>query len=189
MTRRQRRSETGRSVLGALILVLLLALTACSEPPPPTQQIGYGGDLLEMQISDKWTLESSGDEADVYTHQDFYDLRLHVTAHVESFGHPLAVRNVKSMIGKELNLEHGGVTARVSLGGNAMLSLARQEVDEYDEPVHIEQWVIARPVGHGDIARVELQLRMPQQRRADPKLAPVLETLDRRIGDARIPRA
>lgn len=172
----------------AIGLLASLGLVACSGDPPPTQRIVHGADMLDMQISDRWTLESSDDDMDVYVHRDFFDVRLHVTAHIEAFGQPLQVRNVKSLIGRELNQQHGGVTARVSLGGNAMLSLARQEVDEYDETVHIEQWVIARPVGHGDIARVELQLRMPEERRADPALVPILEALDQHIGDARIPR-
>ena len=186
MTRTERRIRKGRGVASALLLAL--ELVACSDEPAPTLRIAYGADLLDMQVSDRWTLESSDDAEDVYVHRDFFDLRLHVTGHVEEFGQPLGVRNVKSIIGRELNLEHGGVTARVSLGGNALLSLARQEVDEYDEPVHVEHWVIARPVGHGDVARVELQLRMPEERRADPKLAPIVDALDRRIGDAKIPR-
>lgn len=169
-------------------LAALVGTLGCSDDPPPTQQIGYGADYLDMQISDRWTLESSDESEDVYVHADFFDVRLHVTARVDEFGQPLQVSQIRSIIGRELNSEHGGVTARTSLGGNAMLSLARQDVDEYDEPVHIEHWVLARAVGHGDIARIELSLRMTPERRADPKVAPIVEALDRRIGDARIPR-
>ena len=171
------------------VLCLSLFLAGCFEEPEATRPISYGTDLLQMVVSDRWELWSEGDDEraeQIYAHKDFFDLRLHVAGHVEDFGHPLRVRDVKSLIGRELNLAYGGVTSRVSLGGNAMISYAREDAEEV---LHLEEWVLAKPVAGGGIARIEISLRMPPERRADPKLAPLIKALDQRLGDAKIPRA
>jgi len=92
------------------------------------------------------------------------------------------------MIGKELNVEYGGVSTRVSLGGNAMIKYSRDVTDEYDDVLRREEWVLVKPIGHGDLTRVELSLRIPAATWRDAAIPVLVERLDKQVGDARIPR-
>ncbi len=168
---------------------LLLCAVACGgRDDVPTQAVQFGRGMLDMSIGEVWQLESASDEARVYIHRDYEALRLELAGITEAFGHPLRVTDVKSMIGKELNRLHGNVSTRVSFGGNAMIKYHRDLVDEYDDAIHTEDWVIAKPTGQGDITRIEISLRIPEDLRTNPKIAALIEQLDRQAGDARIPR-
>ncbi len=83
-----------------------------------------------MAISELWELESSTDEGRVYFHREHEDLRLHFVAWTENVGQPMRVTDVKSIVGRELNGRYGGVSTRVSLGGNAMITYTRERTDE-----------------------------------------------------------
>ena len=179
-----------RAVLRTLPLVSLLAVVAaCSgQDEVPTQAVQFGYGMLDMSIGDVWQLESASDEARVYVHRDYEELRLELEGITEEFGHPLRVTDVKSIIGKELNGIHGNVSTRVSLAGNAMIKYHRDVIDEYDDAIHTEDWVLAKPTGQGDITRIEISLRIPEDLRTNPKIPALIEQLDRQAGDARIPR-
>ena len=169
---------------------LLLCAVACGgRDDVPTQAVQFGRGMLDMSIGDVWQLESASDEARVYVHRDYEELRLELEGITEEFGHPLRVSDVKSIIGKELNRAYGGVSTRVSLGGNAMIKYHRDLIDEYDDAIRTEDWVLAKPTGQGDITRIEISLRMPEALRANPKIEALIEQLDLQAGDARIPRA
>ncbi len=86
--------------------------------------------MLDMAISELWELESSTDEGRVYFHREHEDLRLHFVAWTENVGQPMRVTDVKSIVGRELNGRYGGVSTRVSLGGNAMITYTRERTDE-----------------------------------------------------------
>jgi hypothetical protein len=176
-----------RSLLA--VLVLVTASLGCSGDPEPTRRVQLGEGLLDMMISDLWELEETTDEGRVYIHKEFENVRLYFSSSTEDFGNPLRVTAVKSLIGRELNLKYGGVSTRVSLGGNAMIKYTRTIVDEAGGEVRLEEWVVAKPVGHSDIARVEISLRIPVHAESHPSIPALIEGLDKQVGDARIPRA
>jgi hypothetical protein len=145
--------------------------------------------MLDMAISDRWELESSSEEGRVYFHREHDALRLRFEARIENVGQPLRVRDLKSMVGRELNYEFGGVSTRVSFGGNAMIKYTREFQDEYDDSIHSEEWVLVRPTGFDDMTRVEISLWIPESMRSSPGIPALIEELDKQLGDARIPRA
>jgi len=179
--------QISRSLLAAL--VLLAASFGCGGDPEPTRRVQIGQGLLDMVISDLWELEESTEEGRVYIHKEFENVRLHFSSDTEDFGNPLRVTDVKGLIGRELNLKYGGVSTRVSLGGNAMIKYTRTVLDDDGAELRLEEWVVAKPVGHSDIARVEISLRIPAQAENHPSIPALIEGLDRQVGDARIPRA
>ena len=178
------------AVLRSLVLVpLVLCVLGCGAGDErPTQAVQFGHGMLDMSIADAWQLESADEESRVYVHRDYEALRLELAGITEEFGHPLRVVDVKSLIGKELNRIHGGVSTRVSLGGNAMIKYTSDLIDEYDDAIHTEDWVLAKPTGQGDITRIEISLHIPEDLRTHPKIAALIEQLDLQAGDARIPR-
>lgn len=175
-------------VSSPILLLPLIALLGCAGEEP-TRPVQFGPGMIDMAIAEAWELEASTEAGRVYVHRDHGDLRLSFDTRTETFGQPMRVPEVKSIVGRELNGRYGGVIARVSLGGNAMLRYSTQEAGEDARPIHREAWVLAKPVGWGDIARVEIDLRMPAERKDDPAVVELVEQLDRRVGDARIPRA
>ena len=171
------------------IVFSAIVLFACSSEDEPTRSVQFGEGLLDMAISDAWELESSTDAGRVYTHKDLDEVRLHFEGRTEDLGQPVNLVGVKGMVGKELNRAYGGVSTRVSMGGNAMIRYKREVMDEYDEPLHSEEWVLVKPVGFSDMARVEISLRMPAGSVGHPKIPELMDRLDKQVGDARIPRA
>jgi len=180
-------NHSSRSLLA--VLMLCSAVVGCGGDPEPTRRVQLENGLLDMMISELWELEENTDEGRVYLHKEFENVRLHLSTDTEDFGNPLRVTAVKSMIGRELNLKYGGVSTRVSLGGNAMIKYTRTVVDEGGAELRLEEWVVAKPVGHSDIARVEISLRIPAEAENHPSIPALIEGLDKRVGDARIPRA
>jgi hypothetical protein len=166
----------------------LSGLVSCTAGDPPTRTVKFDQDMLELSISDVWQLERSTEEGLVFFQNELDDVRLHIAARIESFGFPLKLLAVKSLIGKELNLEYGGVSTRVSLGGNAMIKYSPDVTDEYDDALRMEEWVLAKPVGYGDIARVEISLTLPATTQSHSAIPMLVERLDKQVGDARIPR-
>ncbi len=171
------------------LLVFVLIVVGCTAEPPATRRVQYGPDLLDMQIAEAWQLERDSEAGRVYRHAKVGDVRLQIVAGTEEYGSPLKVAHVKSLIGKELNLEYGGVTTRVSFGGNAMIRYSREVIDEDDVAHFAQEWVIAKPVGYGDVARIEISLLVPPQDLNDPAIPALIEALDQQVGDATIPRA
>ena len=172
----------------SLALWLAAALTACSGSEP-TRVVQLDEGRLEMAISEDWELESSSPLDRVYSHKEIENLRLHIGSQIDDYGSPVQVAHVKGVIGKELNLQYGGVTTRVSLGGNAMMSYSRSVSDDSGEELRAQEWVIAKPIGYSHVARVDISLRIPKSAESHPKIAELIDRLDKQVGDARIPRA
>ena len=181
-------SKLGGPLLHDILFAAFLCLIGCSEDPEPLRRVQLGGGALDIMISQDWDLERETENGRVYLHRDLEDVRLHFADSTENFGSPLRVPDVKSLIGKELNIEYGGVSSRVSLGGNAMMKYVRLVPDDAGEDLRSEEWVLAKPVGYGDIARVEISLRIPEHVEIDPAIPRLVDSLDRQVGDARIPR-
>ena len=181
-----------RSIHSSLFLVISLLVSTgigCSGEPAPTRPVQLAG-FLDMKIDDAWDLEASGPEGRVYLHRQLGEVRLHIEARNEDLeGGPLQVQSVKSLLGRELNSVYGGVISRVSMGGNAMIHYERAVTDEYDDTLHSEEWVLARPSGYSHIARIDISLQMPPEIASDPRIIALVEGLDQQVGDARIPQA
>ncbi|MBJ21248.1 MAG: hypothetical protein GY910_02645 [bacterium] len=111
-----------------MIVSCLVSLLVCSDDGGPTRLVQIGQGMLDMAISDRWELERSTEEGRIYFHREHEALRLHIWGWGENMGQPLRVTDVKSLVGRELNLAYGGVSTRVSLGGNAMIKYTRERV-------------------------------------------------------------
>lgn len=177
-------------LVGMVCLLVCLTLVGCSrsEDTTPTRAVQFGAGALEMRIDADWELADSSTGRRTYVHREHEGLALRMESLVEEFGLPLQVRAVKAMIGKELNLEYGGVWDRVTLTGLAMLRYSVETLDDYDDPVHNERWVLAKPTGQGDITRIEFELAIPEALSKRPGVLALVERLDVQVGDARIPR-
>ena len=171
------------------ILLLVASVLGCSGNDETTRRVQYGPGLLDMMISDRWELEEETDETRVYVLKELEDVELHLSSSTEDFGQPLRVVDVKSLVGKELNRQYGGVSTLVSLGGNAMIKYTRSVLDDEEEDVRLEEWVLAKPAGFGEIVRVGISLYIPARVEGNPSIPELIERLDRQVGDARIPRA
>ncbi len=179
------RASTG--LLVGLLLGLAFGAVGCSGDEAPTRPVTLGN-RLDMVIADAWELEGGDARSLVFVHRELGEVRLHIAAHEEEFpGGPLTVQSVKSTLGRDLNLQYGGVVSRISMGGNAMIRYARDVTDEYDDTLRSEEWVLARPAGYQQIARIQISLQMPPEAAGDPRVAEIVEALDRRVGDAKIP--
>lgn len=172
-----------------VILCLTLVSIGCGGNAEPTQRVQLGPQLLDMAIDESWELEESTPADRTYSHTRMHDVRLSFSSETEDIGQPLQVAHVRSLIGKEMNGRYGGVSARVSFGGNAMIKYTRNEVDSDGESVRLEEWVLGKPFGYGGIARVSISLRIPASADGTPEIEALLETLDKQVGDATIPRA
>ena len=172
----------------SVALSLCAMLIGCGSDEP-TRVVQFDEGRLEMAISEDWELEISSLLDRVYAHNEIDNLRLHIVSRIDDYGSPLQVPHIKGVIGKELNLQYGGVTSRVSLGGNAMMRYTRSVADESGEEMRAEEWVIARPIAYSHVARVDISLRIPTTAQSHPSIATLIDRLDKQVGDARIPRA
>lgn len=171
----------------------LMATGVGCEKEVPMQTIRGDEGMLSMAIDRGWVPgEVDEDEEEVglvFRHPRFSNLQLSVEDRVENFGQPLKVLQVKSMLGKQLNSIHGGiVNTKVSLGGNAMIHWAH-EVEQDDEMIYTENWVIARPHGWGNIVRAQITLAMPPTMKGRPEVQEMIDALAKQVGDAKLPEA
>ena len=141
-----------------------------------------------MELSDKWVLARSSDKQALYKHPELGNVRLTIENQTRDYGTPMTVAAVKSAVGTELNMAYGGVVTRISLSGNALIHYAR-DLEEGGKNLHTQNWVVARPHGYGGIARVAITLKVPDQAKADPAVASLIQSLDKQVGDAKLPEA
>ena len=90
---------------------------------------------------------------------------------------------MRGLFGRELNLQYGGVDARITYEGNALLMFDRVD-DQGAEPAFVRSWVLARPVGIGWVERADVVLRLPASQRDDPAARALVETLDITVPNA-----
>ncbi len=172
-------------ILFSIVVTVSAALAlACGSHPEPTQPVNFGNGLLSMSISESWVLLRGTESEVVYEHPTLGEVRLSLEDETrDDFGIPLSVAAVKSIVGKELNHDYGGVRTRVSLSGNAMIDYARELIED-GEVLHTQNWVVAKPSGIGSILRVAITLNMPEELQSEPALLSLIETLDKQVGDA-----
>ena len=180
-------SLMSNAVLGAYVLGALLVTVGC-KPAEPTQQISFNEGRMDVAISEKWVLQRSSGDKMYFKHSENENMRLAIQDQTRDLGQPMTVAAVKGSIGSELNMRFGGVTARLSYGGNALLDYG-QAVKEGRNKLYTHNWVVARPYGYGAIARVAITLKVPHDAKNDPAVLAVKKSLDKHIGDATMPEA
>ncbi|MFK7896652.1 MAG: hypothetical protein AB8G23_12500 [Myxococcota bacterium] len=175
--------RAGVLALGTFLLSLALG---CEGEAPDAFRVQLDQGALDMKLSNEWGLKEGGQTRRVYVHQRMTGVELHLVTDREDMGAPLLVPHVKELIGKELNRKYGGVSTRVSLGGNAMIRYTRNTEDEVGDPLRREEWVLAKPVGRSEVQRVEISVLIPEVAEHYSGLPAVLAALDKRVGDGRI---
>jgi hypothetical protein len=180
-------SKTTRALcLSALALVLTLAAGACT-PAEPVQHVSFN-DRLEMDIAQTWVKQRESSGKLFYRLGDAKDIRLSFEDQTRDWGAPMNVQGVRSAIGSELNLAYGNVNARTSFTGNAILDYPRA-IKEGRKKIHTRNWVVAKPFGHSAVARIVITLRVPDGQEGSAEVQSVIASLDKQVGDAKIPEA
>lgn len=183
--KRSNRPVRGLGVLAAgLALVFGLLASACSKPEP-VQSVSLN-ERLYMHISQRWVLQREGKNKLYYRLGDKQGIKLSFVDQTQDYGTPMSVQGVRSAIGSELNLQYGGVNARLSYGGNAVLDYSRS-VKEGRKKLHTRNWVVARPYGYGAISRIAITLKIPDGEQDTPEIKAMMEQLDKQVGDATMP--
>jgi hypothetical protein len=184
---RNRRPETRRTVL-TLGLVACGALALACSKPEPVQPVSFHNGRLSLGISPEWVLQRDAGDSAFYRLGDADGVRLVFQDQTRDYGAPMTVMAVRSSIGSELNLAYGGVDAKLSYSGNAVLCYSR-DVDEGRKKIYTRNWVVARPLGYSAVARVAITLKVPSGSEHDPRILALVDSLDRQIGDATMPEA
>jgi hypothetical protein len=172
--------------LTLLVCGAVLAL-GCSKPEP-TQAVYFNKGTLNMNISDQWELSKDGGKKVYWRYGPDQQIRLSFVDQTRDYGTPMSVQAVRGAIGSELNLQHGGVNARLGLGGSAILSY-KKKVKEGSKKMFTQNWVVAAPYGYGAVARVAITLKVPDGTQGTPEFQAIVDSLDRQVGDAKMPEA
>lgn len=173
----------------SLLSLLLFAFAAlgCSKPEP-VQPVSFNN-RLNMSISDKWVLQRDGGKKAYYRYGESDQVKLSFEDQTRDYGTPMTVQGVRSAIGSELNLRNGGgVQARLGLGGTAVLSY-EQQVKEGRKKTFTRNWVVAHPFGYGAVARVAITLKVPDGEQGTPEFLALADSIDKQVGDAKMPDA
>ena len=171
--------------LGCAVGLGGLSFLGCGKSEP-VQAVNFHEGRLSMGIAPAWVLQRDSGAKAFYRFGDANGVRLSFEDQTRDWGTPMTVASVRSAIGSELNLAYGGVNARLSYSGNAILSYARK-AKEGRKQVLTHNWVVARPVGYGAIARVAITLKVPAEQEHSPEILALVESLDKQVGDAVMP--
>jgi hypothetical protein len=164
-----------------LLLVLPPVIAGCGGEPP-SQPVSFNEGLLHMKVADTWVRMQDQGTSMKFRLPGPDGITLSFEDKSFDFGMPITTPVVKGMIGSELNEQFGGVTARLTLKGNALLSYPRQK-QEGREQVYTQNWVLAKPYGTGIIMRVDITLRMPVSQKDTPQVQDLIAVLDKQVGD------
>ena len=126
-----RNPTIGRSLFALLVCALGLggvSALGCGKPEP-VQPVNFHDGRLSMGIAPAWVLQRDSGTKTFYQLAGAKGVRLSFEDQTQDWGTPLTLAAVRSAIGSELNLAYGGVTARLSYSGNALLSYARRSRD------------------------------------------------------------
>jgi hypothetical protein len=170
----------------ALALALTLALGCGSKEPE--QAISFNDGILNMAISEQWVLQRDSGKKAYWLHGAASDAKLSFEDQTRDYGTPMSVQGVRSAIGSELNLRYGGVNARLGYGGTAVLSYKRT-TKEGSKKMFTQNWVVAHPYGYGAVARVAITLKVPDGQQGTPEFQAIVDSLDKQVGDAKMPEA
>ncbi len=175
-----------RTLILALGAILIAA--ACSKPEP-VQSVVFNNGRLNMAISDQWVLQRDGGKKAFWRHGVAENVKLSFEDQTADYGTPMTVMGVRSAVGTELNRLHGGiVSGRLGYGGAAILTYEKK-VKEGSKDVFSKNWVVAGPLGWGAVARVAITLKAPHGQQSTPELQALIESLDKQVGDAKLPEA
>ena len=167
-----------------LALVFGLLAGACAKPEP-VQPVSIN-ERLYMDISQRWVLQRDGKNKRHYRLGEEKGVKLSFEDQTRDYGTPMTAQGVRGAIGSELNQAYGGVTARLTYRGNALLDYSRS-LKEGRKKVYSRNWVVARPYGYGAISRFAITLKIPDGQQDTPEIKAVIELLDTQIGDAEMP--
>jgi len=171
----------------ALVVSLLILALGCSKEEPGQLVIFHDG-ILNMKLSPDWVLVKDGGKKAYWRHGASGDIKLSFEDQTRDYGTPMTVQGVRGAIGSELNMKHGGVDARIGLGGTAVLSY-KKKVKEGRNQVFTQNWVVAAPYGYGAVARVAITLEVPDGAQGSPEFQSIVDLLDKQVGDAKMPEA
>ena len=163
----------------------VLGPSACGESSGPVQQLHWLEGLLHVSISQDWEGVHAERDLMAFMNRSLPEISLVMENKSETWdGPPIPTSAVKSIIGSDLNLEFGGVTARMTFNGNGFSSYPWSYVED-NEAFDTENWVLSR-MTRGDqfIARVDFTLKFPAALKGDPAIADMTKQLDTAIGSA-----
>jgi hypothetical protein len=186
---RNLRSQSRRSARALVLSLAAIGAFAlgCSKPEP-VQPVSFRDGRLNIGISPEWVLQRDAGDTAFFRLGNADGVRLVFEDQTRDYGAPMNLPAVRSAIGSELNLAYGGVNARLSYAGNAVLSYAR-DIEEGRKKIHTHNWVVARPFGYSAIARVAITLKVPSGSEHSPEILALVESLDKQVGDATMPEA
>jgi hypothetical protein len=170
-----------------LALALALFALACQKEEPG-QPVSFNEGILNMEISNQWVLVKDAGKKAHWRHGSSENIKLSFEDQTRDYGTPMSVQGVRGAIGSELNLQHGGVSARLGYGGSAVLSY-KKKVTEGSKQMFTQNWVVAHPYGYGAVARVAITLKVPDGEQMKPEFQALVDTLDKQVGDAKMPEA
>jgi hypothetical protein len=182
------RRHAAFSCLLSLALALTFSLALGCSSKEPEQPVSFNDGILNMAISDQWVLQRDGGKKAYWRHGLASDIKLSFEDQTRDYGAPMSVQGVRSAIGSELNLRYGGVDARLGFGGNAVLTYKRT-TKEGSKKMFTQNWVVAHPYGYGAVARVAITLKVPDGQQGTPEFQAIVDSLDRQVGDAKMPEA
>ena len=168
--------------------VAILVGLGCGDSEP-RQQISFHDGRLNIGISEAWVLTRDSGKKAFYRYGDSKDVKLSFEDQTRDYGAPLTLVGVRAAIGKEVNrANRGGADARLSYAGNAVISYDLL-VKEGRKKFHTKNWIVAKPLGYSAVTRVWITLRVPAGQENTPEFQELAATLDKQVGDAKIPEA
>jgi hypothetical protein len=167
------------SLARAPALIGALLLLACG---PGSQTFQHGP--IRLSIPGEWTATEDGDQLLLRTARAGGAELLVDTTTWDIGGMNVSAAALKGMIGSELNLEHGGVDARLTLTGNAFLAYDRTTEDTLGRATYTRNWVVATPYSVGYVLRADFSLRVPADMNSSTDVRELIEDLDLAIGEA-----
>ena len=173
--------------LMTLAFSMFVFALACSKLEP-VQTVQFNKGRLTMAISDQWVLQKDSGKKALWRHGTAQNIKLSFEDQTFDLGMPMTVKSVRGAIGSELNLRHGGVNARIGMGGTAVLSYEKKVKDGSKE-VFTQNWVVAAPIGYSAVARVAITVKVPDGEQFKPEFQALIDSLDKQVGDAKIPQA
>lgn len=168
----------GRAFVGCLAQLLLLGCSAA----PEFQTVSYQK-LVSFQLPTAWAARGEVDGELQFVHSEHPDVELWVKGETQDLGYAVNTAGLRSLIGREVNLEYGGAVSRLSLGGNAVIRYPTQG-DGQDEPDAV-RWIVARPWSGTHMLRLDVSIEYPAGDLPPAELEELVAEIDPTVSDAR----
>ncbi|MAE95308.1 MAG: hypothetical protein CL910_11660 [Deltaproteobacteria bacterium] len=173
--------------MSALALRLLLAwlvlspIAACS-PPPELQTVSYR-QLASFQAPEAWASRGEVDGELQFVHARHPEVELWVSGESQDLGHTLTIGHLRSLIGREVNLEYGGAVSRLSMGGNAVVRYPTRG-EAQDEPDAV-RWIVARLWSGSHMLRLDVSIEYLVGDIEPAEFEALVAEIDPTVSDAR----